>query len=149
MADRDLYGLIVALTAWIADPARANLILNPGMGDKREIIPHHLPDGPDMADVATVVRLGAASPPQFDPFDRVGVQILSRGKPLSAVMARANTIQNVLRDAQRRPLRHITLNAHWMLHLVDASPPQSIGDDEGKRSLIVINVNLSAGLLPE
>lgn len=149
MADRDLYGLVIALTAWIADPTRGNLILNPGIGQKREIIAHHLPDGPDMADVATVVRLGAASPPQFDPFDRISAQILTRGKPPVAAWARAQAIHNVLRDQQRRPLRHVTLNAHWMLHLIDASPPQSIGDDEGKRAQIVINVNLSAGLLPE
>lgn len=149
MADRDVYGLIIALTTWIADPARGNLILNPTGVQKREIFSHNLPDDNTVAETATVVRLGAPSPRQFDPFERLGVQIFTRGLLLDAVIARCETIYGVLLDAQRRPIRSLALNAHWMCHLIDPSAPQPLPYDERKRALGVINCNVQAGLLPE
>lgn len=149
MADRDVYGLIVALVAWIADPARANLILNPTGGQKREIFAHVMPDDGSVADTATVVRLGSSSPREFDPFERLGIQVMTRGITLDAVIARCNAIHAVLLDAERRPLRHLALNAHWMLHIIDPSSPQPLPYDERKRPLGVININTTAALLPQ
>ena len=149
MAARDLHGMIIALTTWLADPTRANLILNPSGAQKREIFSHFLPDDATVADTATVVRLGAGSPREYDPFERVGVQIMTRGKLLAPVMERSSVIYDELLDTHRRPLRHITLDADWMLHIVNPAPPQTVGHDEKRRPLAVININITAGLLPE
>ena len=149
MAARDAYGLIIALTAWIADPTRANLIVNPTGGQTREIFSHFMAEDATTSDTATVVRMGSASPRLFDPFERVGIQIMTRGLALDAVMARCEAILAALLDSNRRPLRHVLLDAHWMLHLIDPSTPQPVGFDERKRALAVINLNVQAGLLPE
>lgn len=148
MADCDVYGLIIALTTWLADPARANLILNPTGAQKREIYSHHLPDDSTVAAVATVVRLGSASPRLFDPFERLGVQILTRADSLANSMARSLLIyrQLIAAEPDQRPLRGVTLNEHWYLHLIDPIPPQPIAADPRGRWDSVINVNIQAGL---
>lgn len=150
MGLRDLAGLIEAFTAWIADPARADLILNPGVGELREIYSHHLPDDATVATCASVVRLTSAAPREYTPWENIGVQILTRGLSTPQVMFRSEAIfAAALLDANRLPVRSIALNGDWHIQSIDAVPPQPLALDEKRRHLAAINLTLVAGLKPE